>query len=185
MISGLKCKGKPWVPDGATAPNEDMLHKCRSIREDRVYQEGREHDPGQVAVIANATQAQLGVFDYKTIMDNADKIRAIPIDGVTPSYESISSNAYIGVRPLYFYVKTAKIANTPGLKEILGELISDRAWGDKGYLRDLGMVAMPSTERATYTSKLGAFGVTPGAQSSSTSAPAKSGKPAKAKKAKH
>lgn len=185
MISGLKCKSKPWVPEGTTAPTEDLLHKCRSIREDRVYQEGREDDAGQVGMIAHADHAQIGVFDYKMMLDNADKIRAIPIDGVAPTYENIASGAYAGVRPMYFYIKTAKLSTTPGLKEVLGELITDRAWGDRGYLRDLGLIAMPATERASYISKLEALGVTPGAATSPSPAPSRSEKPAKAKKGRH
>lgn len=185
MISGLKCKGKPWIPEGSTAPTEDLLHKCRSIREDRVYQEGREDDMGQLNMIARADHAQIGVFDYKMIQDNADKIRPIPIDGVSPTYENIASGAYVGVRPMYFYIKMVKIGSTPGLKEILGELITDRAWGDKGYLRDLGLIAMPLAERTAAIARLEAFGVTPGISTPVGSAPAKSDKPAKAKKARH
>jgi phosphate transport system substrate-binding protein len=36
LISDMKCNGMPWVPAGSREISADMLHKCRSVREDRV-----------------------------------------------------------------------------------------------------------------------------------------------------
>lgn len=159
LISDLECKGPPWVPAGSREPTSDMLRKCRSVREDGVYKEGRENDETHVARIAESTTPKLGVFGYKMITDNASKLRAIPINGVEPTYENVSSNAYLGSRPLYLYVKPNAISRTPGMKEFLAEITSEGAWGDKGYLKSAGLITMPASERATYAAKLKDVGV--------------------------
>lgn len=180
LISELECKHEPWVPQGVTEPNPDLIRKCRSLREDNVYHEGRENDLDQVAQIATSQGSPLGIVGFKIYTENADKIRAIPIDGVVPTFDSISSNAYIGTRPLYLYLKNAHINQTPGFQEFLSEFMNERAWGDKGYLRNEGLVTMPSTERSSNARKLEAFGVYPSTSASADSAPKKESK-AKAK----
>jgi phosphate transport system substrate-binding protein len=186
LIAELECKTLPWVPAGAHEPTADMLRKCRSVREDRVYQEGRENDLGHIGLVANATPPKIGVFGYRMMSENGDKIRAIPINGVEPTYANISTHAYIGARPLYLYVKAANIRKTPGLKEFLGEITSDAAWGDKGYLRNEGLIAMPASERAIYAAKASALGATSvAATPSSTSAKPSKGSTKSAAKTKH
>jgi phosphate transport system substrate-binding protein len=173
LISDLECKGPPWVPAGAREPTADMLRKCRSVREDGVYKEGRENDETHVARVADATSPKLGVFGYKMMIDNASKLRAIPINGVEPTYENISSKAYLGARPLYLYVKSNGIGRTPGLREFLSEITSENAWGDKGYLKTAGLITMSASERAAYAGKLKDAGV-----SSTIASPSSSSKPA-------
>ena len=187
LISDLECKGPPWVPAGAREPTADMLRKCRSVREDGVYKEGRENDETHVARIADATSPKLGVFGYKMMVDNASKLRAIPINGVEPTYENISSKAYLGSRPLYLYVKSNSIGRTPGLREFLSEITSENAWGEKGYLRTAGLITMSASERATYAAKLKEAGVSsaiaaPSSSPSSKTAAKKPASPSKAKK---
>lgn len=177
LISDLECKGPPWVPAGAREPTSDMLRKCRSVREDGVYKEGRENDETHVARVADAATPKLGVFGYKMMVDNASKLRAIPINGVEPTYENISSKAYLGSRPLYLYVKSNNIGRTPGLHEFLSEITSESAWGEKGYLKTVGLITMSASERATYATKLKDAGV-----SSTISSPASSGSNSPAKK---
>ncbi len=176
LISDLECKGSPWVPAGAREPTADMLRKCRSVREDGIYREGRENDQTQIDLIADSASPKLGVFGYKMVTDHAGKIRAIPINGVEPTYENISSGAYLGTRPLYLYIKSNNIGRTPGLKEFLAEISSEEAWGEKGYLRAAGLVTMPASERASYVAKLKEYGV--------SAAAAKEAAPAKKDKAK-
>ena len=173
LISDLECKGPPWVPAGAREATADMLRKCRSLREDGIYREGRENDEIHVAQVADASGSSLGVFGYKMLTDHAAKLRAIPINGVEPTFENISTGAYLGTRPLYLYVKANHIGRTPGLREFLSEISSEAAWGDHGYLRAAGLITMPAGERATYVAKLKELGITAGAASKSA-APAKS-----------
>jgi phosphate transport system substrate-binding protein len=92
---------------------------------------------------------------------------------VEPTYENISSKAYLGTRPLYLYVKSNSIGRTPGLREFLSEITSENAWGDKGYLKTAGLITMSASERAAYAGKLKDAGV-----SSTIASPSSSSKPA-------
>ena len=180
LISEIDCKSFPFVPKGAKEPSADDLHKCRSLREDGVYREGRENDESHVDIIAAGPGSQIGLFGYKIVTDNANKIRPIPIDGVEPTYENISTDAYMGSRPLYLYVKTRSIGVIPGLREFLAEMSNENAWSDRGYLRNIGLINMPSSERGTYTAKLREVGVTPSTSMTSGAGNAKaSGKKSK------
>lgn len=184
LISDLECKGPPWVPAGALEPTADMLRKCRSVREDGVYKEGRENDETHVERVADTVTPKLGVFGYKMVQENPTKLRAIPINGIEPTYENISSRAYLGTRPLYLYVKVNNIGRTPGLSEFLSEITSEGAWGDSGYLRKAGLITMSASERATYAEKMKDAGVSPTVASPSSSGKGATKKPAASAKPK-
>jgi phosphate transport system substrate-binding protein len=160
LVSELECKGRPWVETGKTEPTPDLLRKCRSLREDGVYVEGREHDENQLARLAQAPGA-VEIMDYRDFTEHHAHLRAVPIDGLEPSHETIAAKTYAGTRPLYLYVKTAHLGLTPGLKEYVAEFISEHASGDKGYLKTLGLVPMAADERATTIDAVKAQGISP------------------------
>jgi len=172
LISELECKQAPWVPAGAKEPTPDLLHKCRSVREDGIYRDG--DDEEHVALIASARHPEVGVFGYKLLQDHLKEVRAIPIDGIEPTYTNISSDAYPGSRPLYLYVKASAISKTPGLREFLSEVVSERSWGDNGYLRKAGLITLPASERDAIVSKLQSYGINPSLVPASDASPSKS-----------
>lgn len=159
LISELECTKAPWVPAGAKEPTPDLLHKCRSLREDGVYREGSDQDENHVDLIAKSVQPRLGVFGYQMIQRHAQELRALPIDGIEPTYASISADRYAGTRPLYLYVKGAALNRVPGLREFLAEITSEAAWGDQGYLRKAGLITLPLSEREALVSTLRSGGV--------------------------
>ena len=83
---------------------------------------------------------------------NRDTIRGSVIDGVKPDFDTIADDSYPISRPLYIYVKKAHVGVIPGIRELLAEYTSDRAWGDDGYLSDVGLIPMPESERRKYAS---------------------------------
>ncbi len=173
LISDMECKGHTWVAEGKTEPTPDMLRKCRAIREDGVYVEGREHDEVQLSRLAHAPGA-VAIMDYKSFSEEHAQLRAVPIDGLEPTYDSIASRSYAGSRPLFLYVKSAHFGQTPGLKEYIAEFTSEHAWGEKGYLKSIGLVAMPPEERVAYIDAVKAQGISPSQSMASDEAPAKS-----------
>lgn len=185
MLAEQECKGQPWSADSKAEPTVDMLKKCRALREDGVYVEGRENDEDMAAVLGSKPD-RVAIFDYTLLSENAAHSRAIPIDGVEPDQYSIAAKAYPGTRPLFLYVKQANIGVTPGLKEFVAEAASENAWGDKGYLKSLGLIVLPSEERATQTADIKSLGITPVAAVASASGTGKkaSGKGAKTTAAK-
>ena len=120
---------------------------CQSLREDGGYIEAGEND-NLIVQKLEANPAALGIFGFSYLDQNADKIKGNPMDGVAPSYETISSGQYEVSRPLFFYVKNAHVGVIPGIKEFIAEFISDRASGDEGYLADKGLIPMPAEERS-------------------------------------
>ena len=63
------------------------------------------------------------------------------------SFENISSYAYPGARPLFFYIKKAHVGVIPGIAEFLAEFTSEKAWGDEGYLTEKGMIPLNAAKR--------------------------------------
>ena len=177
LISDLECKGPPWVSAGKADITPDMLKKCRSIREDRVYTEGRENDEDMAATLGNDPN-KVVIYDYELLKANSKNSRAIPIDGVEPDASTISTKSYAGARPLMVYVKKDSISGTPGLREFIGEIASEGAIGEKGYLKSEGLIPMAADERATYAAEVKALGINPvsmGGGSSAASAGKKAG----------
>ena len=175
LISELECKKLPWVPQGPKDITADLQRKCRSIREDGIYKEGRDNDLSHVDMIATSSTPAIGLFGYKMLIDHSDKLHAIPIDGIEPTYANISSDTYMGARPLYLYVKARNVGVTPGLSEFLAEITSEDAFGDKGYLRKAGLITLPAQDRAAMAALLKDAGVSParaGAPSKSSQGPA-------------
>ena len=73
-------------------------------------------------------------------------MQGLPINGVAPTYENITSFAYPGARPMFIYVKKAHLDAIPGLKEYLLEWT--RSWDKDGPLSRIGLVPSPEDVRA-------------------------------------
>ena len=76
-----------------------------------------------------------------------EKVKGSAVDGVVPTFDAIADGDYPVSRPLFFYVKKAHVDVIPGLRELLREFTSERAWGEEGYLSDRGLIPMPDEER--------------------------------------
>src|SRR4051795_4199723 len=99
--------------------NEDQ-HKgvCTKIREDGAYVEAGENDNLIVQKVAG-DPGTLGVLGYSYLADNADKVRAITINGIAPTEETIQSLKYPGARTLYIYVKGEHMQAKPKLRDFI------------------------------------------------------------------
>ncbi len=104
-----------------------------------------ENDNLLVQKIAQNPKA-IGIFGFSFLEENADKLKGVPMSGVTPTYATISDFSYPGARPLYIYVKKAHLGPIKGLKEFIAEW--PNAWGPEGYLKAKGMVISPDDVRA-------------------------------------
>jgi phosphate transport system substrate-binding protein len=124
----------------------DRLVACHTIREDGAYVEAGEND-NLIVQKLNANPNALGIFGYSFLDQNADRVRAVSINGVAPTFETISDNSYVISRPLYFYVKRAHVGVIPGIEGYLREFMGEAAAGDFGYLSDLGLVPLDEDER--------------------------------------
>jgi phosphate transport system substrate-binding protein len=121
---------------------------CQGVREDGAYIQAGENDNLIVQKI-EANRGTIGVFGFSYLEENMDKLKGIPINGVTPTYDSISNFKYPGARPLYVYVKNAHVAAIPAVRAFVAEFTKESTFGPSGYLRRSGgMIAAPNNIRA-------------------------------------
>ena len=90
----------------------------------------------------------MGIFGYSYLEENTNLLKGLAINGVSPSYETISSFKYPGARPLYLYIKNAHVGAIPAIRAFVAEFTKESAFGPGGYLRQAGMIASPTPVRA-------------------------------------
>ena len=140
------CNSFPALKDLKKSDEKRYKAVCQAIREDGAYIEAGENDNLIVQKLV-ANPKAVGVFGYSFLEQNEDKIQGSPVNGVAPSYDSISDASYPISRSLYFYVKNGHVDAIPGIKQYVAEFTSDKAWGPEGYLADKGLIALPDADR--------------------------------------
>ncbi|HET9398471.1 MAG TPA: substrate-binding domain-containing protein [Sphingomicrobium sp.] len=133
----------------ALAKSNKDKHKaiCTAVREDGAFIEAGENDNLIVQKLA-ANANTVGIFGYSFLEENVSKLKGISINGVQPTYETISSFKYPGARPLYIYVKNAHVRAIPSIRAFVAEITKESAIGPNGYMRSHGLVAAPAPVRA-------------------------------------
>jgi phosphate transport system substrate-binding protein len=120
---------------------------CTGIREDGAYIEAGENDNLIVQKLAGNPNT-LGFFGYSFLEENLSKLKGVAINGVQPSYESIATFKYPGARPMFIYVKNAHVRAIPAIRAFVAEFTKESAVGPNGYMKQLGLVASPTSVRA-------------------------------------
>ena len=121
--------------------------KSHTIRSDGAWIDSGENDNAIVQTLEK-TPHSLGVFGYSFLENNMDKVKAAKIEGVAPTFETISNGTYPLSRSLFIYVKKANIGVTPGLREFVDGFVSDAATGKGGYLQSRGLIPLPEADHA-------------------------------------
>ncbi|GAA0734232.1 substrate-binding domain-containing protein [Sphingomonas japonica] len=119
--------------------------RCQEIRSDQAYVDKGENDNLIVQGLSTNPNA-IGIFGYSYLEENGSRLRGIPLDGITPTYETISNRTYPGARPLFIYVKKQHLRPVPGMQTFLAEYQS--SWAPGGSLARIGMIAASAQERA-------------------------------------
>jgi phosphate transport system substrate-binding protein len=118
---------------------------CTKIREDGPFIEAGENDNLLVQKVSGNPGA-LGVLGFSFLEENLDRVKAVTINGVQPTVETISNLTYPGARQIYVYAKGEHIGVVPGMTEFLAEYA--RAWSPGGYLALRGLIPSPPQVRA-------------------------------------
>ncbi len=113
---------------------------CGDVRDDGAYVDAGENDNLIVQKI-EANPRAIGVFGFSYLEENEGRIKGLTMNGVTPTYATISDFSYPGARPLYIYVKKAHLKAIPGLAGFVTEW--SKLWSKGGVLAKLGMVVAP------------------------------------------
>ncbi len=126
--------------------NKDQHDKvCTEVRSDGAYVDSGEND-NLIVQKLEANPKAIGVFGFSYLEENADKLIGLTMNGIEPTYASISDFSYPGARPLYIYVKAAHLDAIKGLKEYVAEWA--KSWGKDGMLAKQGMVVSPDDVQA-------------------------------------
>ncbi|RXZ64309.1 substrate-binding domain-containing protein [Pelagerythrobacter rhizovicinus] len=145
LILEVGCDADPAMEQLKETDEDRHAQICTEVRSDGAYVDQGEQDNLIVQKIGNNPKA-VGVFGYSYLEENAGKVQGLPMNGVEPTYENISSFRYPGARPLYVYVKKAHLDAIPGLKEFIAEWT--RSWGADGPLAKIGLVPSPDDAMA-------------------------------------
>ncbi len=127
--------------------DKDAEELCGPMRQDGPFVEAGEND-NLIVQRLEADPKALGIFGYSFLFENQDKLKAVAVDGVNPSFETIESGEYPVARPLFFYVKNAHREVIPGMQEYIAEFVSEEAFGPDGYLKERGLVPLGDARRA-------------------------------------
>ncbi len=119
---------------------------CSRMRQDGPFVEAGEND-NLIVQRLNSDPNALGIFGFSFLYENQDTLKAVAIDGVAPSAETIADGSYAVSRPLFIYAKNAHRGVIPGLEEFLAEYVSEEALGEGGYLSERGLIPLGEAER--------------------------------------
>jgi phosphate transport system substrate-binding protein len=147
LIMTAGCDTNPGMAAVKKADENKYKAICTGMREDGAFVEAGEND-NLIVQKLEANPGTLGIFGYSYLEENADKLKGLTINGVSPTYETISSFKYPGARPLYVYVKNAHVGAIPAIRAYVAEFTKESAFGPNGYLRQAGLIASPTPVRA-------------------------------------
>ncbi|MBF0621177.1 MAG: substrate-binding domain-containing protein [Magnetococcales bacterium] len=119
---------------------------CHTIRQDGAYIESGEDDERIVSELS-INKSAIGIFGYGFLSRNQDTLQGSSINGIKPHFDNIANGSYPGHRPLFVYVKKQHLDLVDGIREYIGEFISSRAIGEKGYLVESGLIPLNEKDR--------------------------------------
>ena len=147
LIMTAGCETNPAV--AALKKSDENKYKaiCTTMRQDGAFIEAGENDNLIVQKLA-ANSGTIGIFGYSSLEENAEKLKGLLINGVAPTYQTISAFKYPGARPLYVYVKNAHAGAIPAMRAFVAEFTKESAFGPNGYLLRAGLISAPNPVRA-------------------------------------
>jgi len=145
LILAKGCESDPAMKALKDSDKAKYDANCTEVREDGAYVDSGEND-NLIVQKLEANPKAVGIFGFSYLESNADRIKGLKINGIEPTYASISDFSYPGARPLYIYVKKAHLDAIKGLKEFVGQWA--KSWGKDGLLAKAGMVVAPDAVQA-------------------------------------
>lgn len=124
---------------------------CTRVRDDGVYIDSGENDNLIVQkLIANPNA--IGVFGFSYLEENSGSLTGVPMNGVEPTFETISDGRYPGARAMFIYAKKQHMTAVPGIREFLLKYAD--MWDAGGPLARRGMIPSSSSAMATARSNV-------------------------------
>ena len=140
------CNSDPAM--AALKKSDETKHKeiCTKVREDGAFVEAGENDNLLVQKVTS-DPGTLGILGYSYLEENADKVRPVQINGVSPTEATIADLSYPGARKLYIYLKGEHLAAKPALRNFAAAYA--KMWAKGGPLEKRGLVPLSATDAAT------------------------------------
>ena len=114
--------------------------QCTAVRSKGTYVVQMTENDNLIIEKLKDDENRLGVFGFSFLDQNADTVKGSSVDGVFPTFETISDSSYTVSRPLYFYVKDKHIGVVPGIEEYADLFMSKQMIGEEGMLVDQGLI---------------------------------------------
>ncbi|MGV1683530.1 substrate-binding domain-containing protein [Sphingopyxis sp. NJF-3] len=156
LILGKGCDANPAMKALKDSDKDKHEAVCTGLRGAPFYVEQGENDNLIISKL-DKNPDSLGIFGFSYLDANKDKIKAVPVQGVSPTYATIADGSYPGSRPLFIYVKKAHVGVVPGLADYVAEFLKGAAEG--GYLAPKGLIVSPKD--VADTANAAAKGMTP------------------------
>ena len=147
LIMTAGCDSNPGMAGIKKADENKYKAICTGMREDGGFIEAGENDTLIVQKI-EGNPGTIGIFGYSYLEANAGRLKGLQINGVTPTYQAISTFKYPGARPLYIYIKNAHAGAIPAVRAYAAEFTKESAFGPNGYLLRAGLISAPNNVRA-------------------------------------
>jgi phosphate transport system substrate-binding protein len=139
------CESDPAMKALKESDEDEYKDVCTRIREDGVFVEGGENDNLLVQKVSTDPTA-IGVLGYSYLEENADKVRAVALNGKIPDARSITDLSYPGARKMYVYVKGEHIQAKPAIRDFITTYA--KATGKGGLLEQRGLVPFAPEDAA-------------------------------------
>jgi phosphate transport system substrate-binding protein len=141
----MGCESDPAMKELKKTDEDRHKEVCTRIREDGAFVEAGENDNLLVQKVSSDPNA-LGVLGYSFLEENTDKVRAVALNGISPSALSITDLSYPGARKIYIYAKGEHIQSKPAIREFIAAYA--KANGPGGMLQRRGLVPFGSADLA-------------------------------------
>jgi phosphate transport system substrate-binding protein len=139
------CETDPAMKALKESNETEFKDVCTKLREDGAFVEGGENDNLLVQKISGDPTA-IGVLGYSFLEENADKVRAVEINGSAPTAESITDLSYPGARKIFIYAKGEHLQAKPAIKEFIAAYA--KATDKGGLLQQRGLVPFGAADAA-------------------------------------
>ena len=152
LILGTGCDANPEMKALKASDADKHEQVCTALRGSPFYVEQGENDNLIISKL-DKNPTSLGIFGFSYLDANKDRIKAVPVQGVSPTYDTIAGGSYPGSRLLFIYVKKAHVGVVPGLADYVAEFLKGAAEG--GYLAPKGLIVSPKpvSDAATAAAK--------------------------------
>ena len=147
LIMTAGCETNPALAALKKSDENKFKAICTTMRQDGAFIEAGEND-NLIVQKLEANPGTIGIFGYSYLEENAAKLKGLTINGVAPTYQTISAFKYPGARPLYVYVKNAHAGAIPAVRAFVAEFTKESAFGPNGYLLRAGLISAPNNVRA-------------------------------------